>query len=157
METIFKLKDRKGDSGQFRAVSATDASTRIVTFLTGKSYAGGDEFSNVSTGVVASPKTVLAADVTENDIDFSAIIRFKDRSDPANLKTRTMSIPCPILNAENGICAVQSDEKLYIPAIPPDGGVGDGGNTIVTDIEVLEGATTGDYVFLSGVFEKTRR
>lgn len=157
METIFKLRDRKGDKGQFRARGADDRSTEIVTFLTGKSYAGGDEYSNVETGIVGSPKTVLATDVVENDIDFSCIIIFKDRSDPVNIKTRTLSIPCPIINAIDGICARQGEDKLFVPAIPDAGEVGDGGNTIVTDIETMEGATAGDYQFVSGSFEKTRR
>lgn len=157
METIVKTVDRKGDKGTFRCQAADDASTRAITFLTGKSHVGADEYSNVTTGVVAEKKVVVETDVTENDIDFSCIIRFKDRSNPADIRVRSMAIPAPILNQENGICAVMSDEKLYVPAIPPDGSVGLGGNSIVTAIETLEGATAGNYVFISGSFQKTRR
>lgn len=157
METIFKVYDRKGDKGQFRAQGADDRSTAIVTFLTGKSYVGGDEYSNVSTGVVASPKTVLSTDVTENNVDYSCIIRFKDRSDPANIKTRSLAIPAPIKNQENGIVARLGDEKEFVPAIPEAGESGLGGNSIVTAIETMEGASAGDYQFVSGVFEQTRK
>jgi hypothetical protein len=158
METIAKLKDMKGDGARFTARADTaPAIASVITFLTGKTYCGCKEYSTVTPGVPAEAKPVLQTDVIENDSDFKAIINYKDMSTPANPVQRKCVIPAPILDEENGICTVLEGDTRAIPSIPPSGGVGKGGNTIVSELETMFGASAGDFEFLSGGFIKNRR
>jgi hypothetical protein len=158
METIAKLKDLKGDSARFTArADSSPEIAAVITFLTGKTYCGCAEYSTVTPGVPASAKPVLQTDVIENDADFKAIINYKDMSTPANPVLRKCVVAAPILDEENGICTVLEGDTRAIPPIPPSGGVGKGGNTIVSELETMFGASAGDFQFLSGGFIKKRR
>ena len=157
-DCILKLKDRKGDTARFvgRAATTPDPDD-LVTFLTGKSYCGCSEYSTVEPGLVTTPKVVLATDNAANDADYKAVLAYKDMSEPSVPALRKLTISAPIKNAANGICTVLGDDTESIPAIPPAGGVGDGGNTIMTAWETALGATAGTFLFQSGGFIKLRR
>jgi hypothetical protein len=157
-ETILKLTDRKGDKGMFVGKGATaPVASALVTFLTGKTYAGCVDYSTVTPGVLVAPKAVVATDVVNNDIDYKAVIVYKDNSVPTNPVTRKIMIGAPDTSTETGICSVLEQDTQAIPAIPPDGATGKGGNTICTEWETAVGATAGTFKFLSGGFFKVRR
>lgn len=157
-ETIMKLKDKKGDNGKFVGHADTaPAAADLLTFLTGKTYAGCAEYSTVTPGTPAAPKAVVATDVLNNDIDVKCVIVYKDISTPSNPATRKLIIPAPIINAIGGICIVETNDMKQVPAIPPSGGVGDGGNTIMTAWETALGASAGDFQFISGGLIKVKR
>lgn len=157
-ETIMKLVDRKGDQGQFVGRGATaPASADLLTFLSGKTYAGCQEYSQVTPGVLAVPKTVVVTDVANNDIDYKATITYKDYTVETNPTTRKIIISAPDTSTANGICVVIESDTQAIPAIPPDGAVGKGGNTIITEWETALGVPAGTFKFISGGFFKVRR
>jgi len=157
MQTILKVTDVKGDKGKFQAKADADISAAMVTFLTGKSYVGGSSFSNVSTGVLGSPKPILQTAVEFNDLDVKAVIILRDMRDPENQLTRRLIIPAPIIDVENGICTVLAKDERQIPAIPPDGAAGKGGNTIASEYCTMVGATAGSFTFESGGFIKLKK
>lgn len=156
-ETIIKLVDRKGDAGRFVARSSTaPASSAVMTFLTGKTHCGANDYSTVTPGVLATPKVVIQTDVVENDVDYKAVISYKDLSIPSLPVTRKLVVDAPVLNQADGFCVVIESDKQAIPAIPPAGGVGKGGNTIVTEWETCLGVSAGTFRFISGGFIKTK-
>jgi hypothetical protein len=156
-ETLLKLVDRKGDKALFVARGDTaPTASLLATFLSGKTYAGCSEYSTVTPGVLGSPKVVVVTDVANNDVDYKATIIYKDFTVPANPKVRRLIIPAPDVSTANGICVVVESDTQAIPAIPPDGATGKGGNTIVTEWETANGVTAGTYQFLSGGFIKVR-
>jgi hypothetical protein len=157
-ETILKLVDRKGDAGQFvgRDDDAPTASA-LAAFISGKTYAGCVEYTTVTPGVLGSPKVVVVTDVANNDIDYKAVIVYKDLRVETNPKVRKIIISAPDTSTANGICVVIESDTQAIPAIPPDGATGKGGNTIVTEWETALGASAGSFKFISGGFFKVRR
>lgn len=157
-ETIMKMIDRKGDQANFVGRGdAAPVATALATFLNGKSYAGCLEYSQVTPGVLGSPKVVQVVDTPSNDVDYKAVIVYKDFSVETNPKTRKIIIPAPDSSTANGICVVIESDTQAIPAIPPDGATGKGGNTIVTEWETAMGVTAGTFKFVSGGFFKVRR
>jgi hypothetical protein len=157
-ETIMKLVDRKGDTGHFvgRGATAPDP-VDLAAFLAGKTYAGCLEYSVVTPGVLGSPKVVVVTDVPNNDIDYKAVLVYKDLTVETNPVTRKLIFSAPDTSTANGICVVIEQDTQAIPAIPPSGAVGKGGNTIITEWETAMGATAGSYKFISGGFFKVRR
>lgn len=157
-ETILKLVDRKGDTGRFSGrAEVAPSSTALLAFLQGKTYAGCFEYSTVTPGVFGTPKVVVVTDVANNDIDYKAVISYKDYSVESNPTTRKIQIDAPDTSTANGICVVVESNTQAIPAIPPDGATGKGGNTIITEWETACGVTAGTFKFLSGGFVKVRR
>jgi hypothetical protein len=157
-ECILKLKDRKGDFGRFSARGDTlPDSALLFAFLTGKTYAGCMEYSEVTPGVFGTPKIVVVDDVPNNDIDYKAVLSYKDYSVETNPVVRKLVISAPTVGSVTGICVVIEQNTQAIPAIPPDGVDGKGGNTIITEWETALGATAGTFKFLSGGFIKVRR
>jgi hypothetical protein len=157
-QAILKIVDRKGDQGKFIGTGdvAPDAAD-LLTFFTGKSYAGCFEYSTVTPGTFTVPKPVVVTDVPNNDIDYKAVISYKDYTVPENPATRKLMISAPDTSTANGICCVIESNTQAIPAIPPDGATGKGGNTIITEWETALGVTAGTFKFLSGGFIKVRR
>lgn len=157
-DCIIKLTSKTGDKGKFTArADALPDEDNVMTFLVGYTYAGATDYSYVTPGVLTTPKAIETDAVDANDMDYKAIISYKDMSVPANPSIRKIVIPCPKKNVAGGICTVQGDEAEFIPATLPVGGTGDPGNTIVTNWETALGATAGDFVFLSGGFIKKKR
>jgi len=66
-------------------------------------------------------------------------------------------LSAPDTSTANGICVVIESDTQAIPAIPPDGATGKGGNTIITEWETAMGAAAGTFKFISGGFIKVRR
>jgi hypothetical protein len=157
-ETILKLVDRKGDTAQFvgRGDTAPTASA-LATFINGKTYAGCLEYSTVTPGVLGSPKVVVVTDVVNNDVDYKAVIVYKDLTVETNPKIRKIIMSAPDCSTANGFCVVMESDTQAIPAIPPDGATGKGGNTIITEWETAMGATAGTFKFISGGFFKVRK
>jgi hypothetical protein len=157
-ETILKLFDRKGDSGQFVGRGATAPTpSALATFINGKTYAGCIEYSQVTPGTLGTPKTVVVTDVANNDIDYKAVLTYKDYTVDTNPVTRKIIMSAPDCSTANGFCVVIESDTQAIPAIPPDGATGKGGNTIITEWETAMGVTAGTYKFISGGFFKVRR
>lgn len=154
MRTILRLVGYKGDKSTFGVDAAADVSDAIVTFLTGKTYAGGDEYSTIETGL-ADP--ALAIDPTPaefNDMDVKAIISLKNRTDPTDMVSVRITISAPKIDVANGIATELTDEKRIIPATKAAGALGDDGNTIATQAETMLGLEAGDLKFMSGSFLK---
>lgn len=157
-EQILKMTDRKGDKGLFIGRGATaPVAASLVTFLNGKTYAGCIEHSAVTPNILAAPKVVVTTDVANNDIDYKAVLSYKDFTVETNPTTRRLIIPAPDTSTANGICVVFEADTQAIPAIPPDGATGKGGNTIITEWETALGVDAGTFKFLSGGFFKVRR
>jgi hypothetical protein len=156
-EVILKMTDRKGDQSRFTGRGdVAPAATDLVTFLNGKTYAGCVEYSEVTPGMLLAPKVVVDTDVANNDCDYKAVIAYKDFTVPANPKVRKLVIPAPDTSTANGVCVVIGEESQFIPAIPPDGATGKGGNTIITEWETALGVAAGTFKFISGGFIKLR-
>jgi hypothetical protein len=157
-ETIMKMVDRKGDQGLFVGRGATaPVATALATFLSGKTYAGCTEYSQITPGVLAAPKVVVVTDVANNDIDYKAVLSYKDFTVETNPSVRKLIIGAPDSSTANGICVVIESDTQAIPAIPPDGATGKGGNTIITEWEIALGVEAGTFKFISGGFFKVRR
>jgi hypothetical protein len=147
---VIPYADRKGEHGRITLNQATAFSdSDFLTFVTAKSYAGFEAYSEVTETDFDPPKAIESTVGIANDKDVKLVLGFEGAE--GNFK---IEIPCPKINISGGFVIRWGEKRAYVPPVKEAGETGDDGTTIAGQIATILGQDADDVKFRYGRLTK---